>query len=68
MSMIQIVRAVNEVNASIIKEFLENNGIRASYAPNSGRFGRVASCTVYCEEEKSEEAVALLKEQKLIES
>lgn len=66
MSMIQIVTTPNEVNASLIKGFLRSNGIEASYAPNTGKNGHVASCTVYCIEEKSEEALKLLKEQGLI--
>lgn len=66
MSMKQIVTTPNEINASIIKEVLKSNGIEASYAPNTGKNGHVASCTVYCVEEKFEEALKLLKEQGLI--
>lgn len=62
----QIATTPNEVNASIIKGLLESNSIKSSYASNTGRLGRVASCTVYCEESKSEEALKLLKEKGLI--
>ena len=62
----QIVTTPNEMNASLIKGFLENLGIKASYAPNAGKHGQVAACTVYCDEEKWEEALKLLKEQGLI--
>lgn len=68
MAMIQIVTATNEVNASIIKGVLESNGIKASYAPNTGRNGHVARCTVYCQEDKVEEALKLLREEGLIDT
>jgi hypothetical protein len=67
MSMIQIIKAPNETNAAIIKGFLENNGIHATYSSDVGARGRVnVSATVYVQEEKSEEAMRLLKEQGLI--
>lgn len=62
----QIITTPNEVNAALIKGFLEGYGIKASYAHNTGRNGRVASCVVYVPEEKAEEALILLKEQGLI--
>ena len=68
MSMVQIVTTPNEVNASLIKGFLRSNGIQASYAPNAGKNGQVASCTVYCTDDKAEAALRLLKEQGLIKS
>ena len=64
--MVQIAMAANEANAVIMRDFLESNGIHTSYAPNTGRYGHALSCTVYCIENKSEEAVKLLKEQGLI--
>ena len=68
--MIQIVTASGEVNASIIKIFLESNGIRVSYGPESnpnlGSAGPNVPQTVYVEEGKSGEALKLLKEQGLI--
>ncbi len=66
--MIQIVTTPDEMNASIIKSVLENVGIQASYAPNVTSRGRIASCVVYCAEEKKEEALKLLKEKELISS
>jgi CheY-like chemotaxis protein len=66
--MIQIVTTPNEVNAALIKGFLENHGIQASYAPNVGKNGRVASCVVYCIENKKDEALELLKKEGLINS
>ena len=64
----QIITSPNEINAALIKGFLENHGINATYANNTGKSGRVASCTVYVPEEKSEEALKLLKEEGLITS
>ena len=67
--MVQIIRATDETNAAIIKGFLENNGIHATCAPNISNRGRVnISATVYVSEDKSEEALKLLKEQGLIVS
>lgn len=68
MDMVQIVTTPNEINASLIKGFLENIGIRTTYANNFGRSGQVAECTVYVPKEKLEEALRLLKEQGLITS
>ena len=62
----QIATALNEVNASIIKDFLISKGIQASYAANSGYQGHVSSCTIYCIAGKEEEALKLLKEEGLI--
>ncbi len=64
--MIQIVTAPNEINAALIKGALENVGIHATYANNIGRYGHVASCVVYVSEDKSEEALKLLKELGLV--
>lgn len=66
--MIQIVTTPDEINASIIKDFLKANGIRASYAPNTGKNGHVASCTVYCSKEESELALKLLRDSDLIKN
>jgi hypothetical protein len=66
--MIQIATTPNEANAAIIKGFLENHGIQASYAPNMSRKGMIASCTVYCIENKKEEALELLKKEGLLTS
>jgi len=66
MGMKQIVTSPNETNAALIKGFLANHGIQASYAPNTGVKGHTAYCTVYCEDTRSEEALKLLNEQGLI--
>jgi len=66
--MVQIAKTSNEVNASIMKDFLENNGIQASYSSNGGRYGLTASCIVYCDQAKSDESLKLLRDQKLITS
>ncbi len=66
MSMIQIVTTPDETNAALIKGFLTNHGIQASYAPNTGVRGHTPYCTVYCEDTRSEEALRLLNEQGLI--
>jgi hypothetical protein len=66
MIMVQIVTSKGEVNASIIKGFLENAGIKASCARAGGSHGGGVSWIVYVEQEKSEEALKFLKEQKLI--
>ena len=66
--MAQVARASNEVNASIMKSFLESNGIRASYSSSGSRYGIAASCIVYCDKEKIDEATKLLKDQGLIVS
>ncbi|MDO8575450.1 MAG: DUF2007 domain-containing protein [bacterium] len=69
MSMIQVVKAIDESNAAIIRGFLENNGIHATYSPDINYRGRVnISATVYVSEEKYEEALKILKEQGLISS
>ncbi len=65
--MVQIVTTPDEMNASIITSVLENEGIQASYAHNITRYGRIASCVVYCIEEKKEEALKLLRERELID-
>lgn len=66
--MIQIVTTPNEINASIIRDFLKANGINASYAPNTSKSGHVASCTVYCLKEKAELALKLLRDSNLIKN
>ena len=68
--MVQIVTASGEVNASIIKEFLESVGIEAKYGPqgsgNKGSGGPNMPQTVYVPEEKAEEALKILKEEGLV--
>ena len=69
--MIQIVTASGEINASIIKGFLESNGIEAKFGMgNNVHSNGVGSSTmsqaVFVEEEKAEEAMALLREQGLV--
>ena len=73
--MIQIVTANGEVNASIIKGFLESAGIRATYGPSGnisilasggGSIGPNQPQNVFVEEEKAEEAMSLLKDQGLV--
>ncbi len=75
MAMVQIVTAAGEVNASIIKGLLESVGIEASYgpsgnislmAPRGGSMGPNQPQNVFVEEEKAEEAMALLREQGLV--
>jgi hypothetical protein len=66
--MIQIVTASGEANASIIKGFLDGNGIKATFGPqgfiaNSGSRGSNQPQNVFVEEDKAEEAMKLLKEQ-----
>ncbi len=73
MSMAQIVTAAGEVNASIIKGFLEGNGIKASFGPqgsigNTGSRGPNQPQHVYVSEDTAERALKLLKEQGLIKS
>jgi len=73
MGMKQIVTANGEVNASVIKGFLENNGIQATLSiGNNVRSNALSSATmsylVFAPEEKAEEALKLLKEQGLITS
>ena len=67
MDVVQAVTTVDEVNAAIIKGFLESNGIKASYSPRMNRNGRARSCDVYMFEDKLAEATELLKKQGLIQ-
>lgn len=68
--MVQIVTASGEINASIIKSFLESNGIKSSYGPESmpniGSAGPNVPQTIYVDDDKSEQALRLLKKQGLI--
>lgn len=73
--MIQIVTAAGEINASIIKGFLESNGIETSYGPGGnvsilstggGSMGSNQAQNIFVEDAKAEEALKLLKDQGLI--
>ncbi len=64
--MIEIVTTPDEINAALIVQVLQNEGIQASYGHNTSHRGRIPSCTVYCVENKKEEAIKLLKDKDLI--
>lgn len=69
----QIANAADEMNASIIKGFLETHGIHSTFGPmssgtNSGTSGPNRRQHVYVEEKDAEQALKLLKEQGLIDS
>lgn len=71
MSMAQIATASGEVNASIIKGFLEGAGIEVKFGmANNIHSGGIGSPTmsqsIFVTEEKVEEAVKLLKNVGLI--
>ena len=72
--MTQIVTAAGEVNASIIKDVLESAGIRATFGPADspfayyGTLGPNQAQNILVPKDKVEEAMNLLKEQKLIKS
>ncbi len=67
MSKIQIATTPHEMSAAIIKGFLENNNIPASYSPNISARGRSnISASVYVEEDKAVDALELLRKQGLI--
>ena len=69
--MIQIVTAAGEINASIIKGFLESNGIETKFGMGNTTHSRGVGSpameqSVFVEEDKAEEALKLLKDQGLI--
>ena len=75
--MVQIVTTSSEINASIIKGFLESAGIKITYGPSGnismlaaggGSMGPNQPQNVFVPKEKVEEALKLLKEQGLITS
>lgn len=74
MSFVQIVTAAGEVNATIIKGFLEGNGIKSSFGPEGrisygmGSRGPNQSQNIFVDEADAETALRLLKEQGLITS
>jgi hypothetical protein len=69
----QICQASGEINASIMKDFLEGNGIHSTCGPAgtnayNGSAGSGQAYLVFVMNEKKEEALKLLKEEGLIKN
>lgn len=70
----RICSAQGEVNAVIIKDFLESQGIKSSYAPDDSPFflasgaskGPTQVHSIYVERDKMEQAFSLLKKEGLL--